>query len=346
MVWNPWMLLNGEKPICCWIIMLLVETAMNWGQTMIPSPSQFFQRNTENCWVWLSNAVSWGWTVTGPCFPVVFDLRPKWSHFFPPIPQYQSLGRFFHGFSQDFAVQSQCRRTSLATWKLAQRPGRIAGAHWRSRDVMNLMNQWTKNHQFFTPFMRTLGPWCVVCLGARRLGRELLWQWAYLEGHGRFSSCSWGKLASQVFPMCYACRIPIGWSMPCISSWFVGDFFFRGLGNWRGDLAEDCWPQTPTGYFSHKSSTFCSVPRKTWLRPRLFTWGIPFSWKEISGSFVIYIWLLKKEPRGASSMSSMGWHLEHHHHQTAWTWDPSPFPKKTCWLVPLGASEASQSICQ
>ena len=84
---------------------------------------------------------------------------------------------------------------------------------------------------FHTFHLGTLGTWCLVCLGTRRLGRELLWQWAYLEGHGRFSSCSWGlpwlPKSSQVV-LCLQNTYWLKYAMHIfLVCWW---FFFRGLG--------------------------------------------------------------------------------------------------------------------
>ena len=67
------------------------------------------------------------------------------------------------------------------------------------------------------------------------------------------------------------------------------------LGRW--DVLQDAGLQISWG-FSGSLYGFYGISGSSWIiwdlmesqAQRLFTWGIPFSWKEISGSFVIYIW--------------------------------------------------------
>ena len=134
----------------------------------------------------------------------------------------------FTGFCR---AKSVCR-TSLATWKLAQQPGRIAGGPWRSRDVMNLMNQWMTHGQKTSSFSHLLwGPWD---LGAWPRS-STYWAWATLAmsipwGPWTILKLQFGKTGFPSLPN-VLCLQNTYWLKHAMHIFLVCcDFFFRGLG--------------------------------------------------------------------------------------------------------------------
>ena len=175
-VWNPWMLWKMGKNqlllnhhVACW----------NGHELGIHHDSKPVFSETyrellslaEQCWVdrsiGITVPVSWGWTVTGPCFPVVFELRPKSSR----ISSHQYLNTralvgFFMGFHRILPCKVSLQdlisylKTGPATWSNCWRPlFALSGCHEFDESVQGLVNvPWLGNigHHLIVAIKKTI----------------------------------------------------------------------------------------------------------------------------------------------------------------------------------------------